>query len=250
MEMRKDQFVQIEALPSEQAGKILGARKLVLARNIVRGFAIGFFVCLMVAPFAIYFGPMIEMKQSTKTVLLVISCVIISLFLILPLILGQRNRWLRRIAQQEINSRADKIVNPSASDVHFVEIVPRGNWNDESLAENAVDVGFLAIDHDDGYLLFEGDNERYRIPAQAIMECKQDYYSRWRFRPGGWVGGSKYEVRYFFVVVTVKLSEQPFEIPFRIRFGKNLFTQSQRRFANLELLEEIHKTQTAFAKTS
>lgn len=250
MEDREIQFAQIEVLPSEHAGKILGAKSLEFARNFDFWFSYSFVGFLFAVAFMTYLGLTKGFEPLVKTILFVILCSVLSLLVVVLLIFGQKNRWLRHIAWQEINRRPDKIVNPSAANVRFVEVVPKGNWNNESLEENAVDVGFLAVDFNNGCLLFEGDNERYRIPAQAIIESKQDYYSRWKYITTAPSYGHKFEVRYFFVVVTVNLSGQSFEIPFRIRFGKKLLTQEQRRFANFEFLEEIHKMQRAFLQTS
>ena len=52
-----------------------------------------------------------------------------------------------------------------------MEVVPRRNWGQIAL-QNAEDVGFLDLDAQRRELLFEGDNKRYRIPAQAVVSCE------------------------------------------------------------------------------
>lgn len=116
--------------------------------------------------------------------------------------------------------------------MRFVEIVPKSAWNETSLSENATDVGFLDIQN--GWLLFEGDNERYRIPARAIVKCEQDYYTRA-------IGGRKNTVFFHFVVVTVKMSEQAStEIPFRIRKSVSLWSDQKATDENYQFLRDIN----------
>jgi hypothetical protein len=52
-----------------------------------------------------------------------------------------------------------------------VDVVPRANWN-RMMFENAADIGFLAVDTERREIRFEGDKERYRIPAEAIVSCE------------------------------------------------------------------------------
>ena len=40
------------------------------------------------------------------------------------------------------------------------------------MLETASDVGFLRLDSARGLLLFEGDKERYWVPAGAILSCE------------------------------------------------------------------------------
>ena len=127
-------------------------------------------------------------------------------------------------------------MNPDAPGVRFVEIVPKSNWLDTTLLENATDVGFVALK--DGCSLFEGDNERYRIPAGAIFKCEPDYYTRLVPR--------KTPIRYHFVVMTMKVSEQmTAEVPFRIRNTVSLWSDEKASAANYEFLREINHLKVA-----
>jgi hypothetical protein len=60
-------------------------------------------------------------------------------------------------------------VRPGGDSI-FVEIIPRANWN-RMMLENATDIGFLAVDVPGREIRFEGDKERYRIPAAALKSC-------------------------------------------------------------------------------
>jgi len=61
-------------------------------------------------------------------------------------------------------------VDPDDPRAIFVEIVPRRNWG-RVMADTASDVGILLIDSERGEIVYEGDNERFRIPARAIISC-------------------------------------------------------------------------------
>lgn len=79
-------------------------------------------------------------------------------------------RYISSIARRAISSRRDAIVRPGDGSV-FVDVVPRANWN-RMMWENAADIGFLAVDPERREIRFEGDKERYRIPAEAIISCE------------------------------------------------------------------------------
>jgi hypothetical protein len=150
-----------------------------------------------------------------------------------------KNRWLRYVARRKIRRRADSLVDPGASDARFVEIVPRANWDVRGLSENATDVGFLSFDFDGRFILFEGDTQRYRIPASALLDCEQDHYSRSTTIDKY---GARYEVRFYFVIVKIRLSEDTTsEIPFRIRISRGLFGDKSQRNGNAEFLKDMER---------
>jgi hypothetical protein len=86
-----------------------------------------------------------------------------------------RNPWSSRFVQHKIQSeflrRPDPVVDPNHPDAIMVEVVPRRNWG-QVLLTNAEDQGFLFVDTKGRQLLFEGDQQRYRIPAEAILSCE------------------------------------------------------------------------------
>ena len=108
---------------------------------------------------------------------------------------------------------------------------------------NATDVGFLGFDFQNGLILFEGDNERYRIPASAIVECRQEYCSRFTSTQflAGYASRSHKERRYFFVVITARFSGRDWELPFRILTGKGFLNQDNQGAANLAFLKEVRR---------
>jgi hypothetical protein len=80
------------------------------------------------------------------------------------------NRGLFRIARRNVQTRLRRWVEPSAADSLFIEVVPFANRH-RLMLETASDVGFLTVNQQRREILFEGDKERYRIPAQAIGAC-------------------------------------------------------------------------------
>jgi hypothetical protein len=85
-----------------------------------------------------------------------------------------RNPWSSRYVQHKIRSeflrRPDPVVDPNHPDAILVEVIPRRNWG-QVMLDNAEDQGFLFVDSERRQLLFEGDQQRYRIPAEAILSC-------------------------------------------------------------------------------
>lgn len=151
-----------------------------------------------------------------------------------------QNRWLRRVANREILSRTRRLVEPDQAESRFVALVPRTQWACPTIF-NAADVGFVTLDRSNAMVLFEGDEECYRIPVKSIVESKQEYslhYSSTSTRGGE----PRYrESRFFFVVITAKFEQGVKELAFRIIPGKGASTQETQGAANLAFLKEIHK---------
>jgi len=72
-------------------------------------------------------------------------------------------RWLR----ERIDRRPDAIVKSDDPDAFFVQLIPRKYWKD-TIDENASDVGLLVLDRLRGELRYEGDIERWTVPAESI----------------------------------------------------------------------------------
>lgn len=81
-------------------------------------------------------------------------------------------RWLR----ERIDRRPDAVVAADDPDALFVQHIPRENWK-VSIGENASDVGLLVLDYSRGVLLYEGDGERWLVPAASIRSFKLDRFT-------------------------------------------------------------------------
>jgi hypothetical protein len=77
--------------------------------------------------------------------------------------------YLFFMARTEFLRRRDALVDPKNPEAILAEMVPRRNWGQLGGAE---DLGFLLVDAERRQLLFEGDNKRYQIPAQAVTSCE------------------------------------------------------------------------------
>jgi hypothetical protein len=102
------------------------------------------------------------------------------------------NRYLRRRVCAELDLRLDRLVNPSDAGTVLVEVVPRANWG-AMMLETATDVGFLQIDPRGRQVLFEGDKERWRVPAASILKVTAE--------PATAAQGSIGEVPYYMCVI-------------------------------------------------
>ncbi|HEV3256339.1 MAG TPA: hypothetical protein VG013_05610 [Gemmataceae bacterium] len=80
-------------------------------------------------------------------------------------------RYFRQVARRAFRERPDCLVAPDQPGAVFVEVIPRRNWNQMKI-ESATDMGFLLVDREQGRLLFEGDRERYEVPAKALVACE------------------------------------------------------------------------------
>jgi hypothetical protein len=117
--------------------------------------------------------------------------------------------YLRRVARGEIKSRPNGIVDPDDPKAIFVELVPRPNWT-RLMLETATDVGFLLVEEARREVLFEGDGERMRIPAGAILSCEVEQTI---------IGGeaAAAAMKYYFTVIRVQSPSSIRELPFAYR---------------------------------
>jgi energy-coupling factor transporter transmembrane protein EcfT len=251
MPQQSSQIAEVEAISPEFSGRILTSFSIFFDNWFLTLILLGGFVLILLGGYLLF--DLDEISKQTK--IIGISSLLFGLFLWAVFFFFDRinpsffsNSRLRRRARRELKCRLDKIVNPEDVDSRFVEIVPRARWA-KPMLRNAVDVGFLKVDQQNGFLFFEGDNERYRIPAQAIIKCEQAYSSGFDSSTRNYYGRTVttyIEHRYFFTALAVKLENQTFEIAFRILAGKGLFNLEQQGSASLELLKEIHQMQKSF----
>ncbi len=133
---------------------------------------------------------------------------------------------LQRRARAAVKARPDEIVDPDDPDALFVDIVPRAHWG-KMMIENATDVGFLAVDDARRELRFEGDCERLRIPAAAILACwvQEDTIA----------AGTTGAISYAMLAVRVRAGKGVRELPFVPR-GTIAKFGAAKRTARMEAL--------------
>jgi hypothetical protein len=153
-------------------------------------------------------------------------------FFVNPTWLG--NRYLLKTVQREFARRAGCLVDLHDPDALFVEIVPKLNWGKLGW-ENARDVGFLRVDKARREILFEGDQERWRIPAAAITHCDVEFFVEGQ--------GTHAATKIFYVVLRARHPSEFWEAPIRERTGMGLFRSGQRKKSAIRLCEAIRAIQ-------
>jgi hypothetical protein len=255
MLQRNSQFAEIEAIAPEFSGRILTRLTIFFDNSFSAVILLSGLIFILGGGYLLF-----DLDEISKQVKIIgISSLLFGLFLWAIFFFFDRINpsffsycRLRHIAGRELKRRLDRIINPEDSDSRFVEVVPRARWA-KPMLRSAVDVGFLKVDQQNGFLFFEGDNERYRIPAHAIVKCQQEFTSGFDSSTRNYYGRTVttyIQRRYFFTVLMVKLESQTFEIAFRILTGKGLFNLEQQGSASLDFLKEIHQMQNTFSATN
>jgi hypothetical protein len=145
-------------------------------------------------------------------------------------------RSLYRAACRHFRSRPDLLVDPDDPEAIFVEVVPRRNWaRANRMLETASDVGFLKIDAERGLLLFEGDRERYQIPAGAVLGCEVE-----QVEPPNSFTTQTDHYPHFMAVVRANHPDGPWEGPMAVRHDAlGIFAGRSHHARAMELREWI-----------
>lgn len=164
----------IEQVPEPYAGRLLTRANAAIANTLVFGHQLIPLLLLFA-----HLGTVALVAQFVGNGLLVALYAlggIIAAVLLMRRIMRVSNRfpvnsryycWQFR---RQLANRPDLLVPFNDPHACFVEVIPRTNWG-KAMLESAADMGLLAIDPDRGELRFEGDRERWRIPADAIGGC-------------------------------------------------------------------------------
>jgi hypothetical protein len=173
-------FVDVRLVDPEFAGRILTRHRLVMAYLIGTLPLLAMLVGLgllaagypTVFPKDADFPRWFAVSRPQGEVLFVSGCILAFVGTVwgiaIPSLLS--NRYNYGVVRNAINCRRDAIVTPGPG-TWLVDVVPRSHWN-RMMMENAADIGFLAVDEQRREIRFEGDKERYRIPADAIRSCE------------------------------------------------------------------------------
>ncbi len=239
--------VETKTLPPEFSGRILSRRNVLIGNALSFSLLLVFFgglgLALWGALAAFPDHPPPEGVSPTAKVFGITLLTMGLSFFVFGALLGVTNvnlfsnRRLRKVTRREFKRRPANLVEPDSPHARFVEVVPKLNWG-KMMLETATDVGFLAIDHQRGLVLFEGDKECYRIPVQSIAWCAAEVYVHGE--------GTHGATRLYYVVVRANHPTQFWEAPFRVRMGNGLFTRRQQRRATEQLLKEINELKAAF----
>lgn len=149
-----------------------------------------------------------------------------------PSFLG--NRYVRKVLRRELERRTSLMVDLNDPDALFVEYVPKINWG-KLMLDNASDAGPLVVDQQKREIRFEGDKERWRIPAAAITYCEFEFFVQQQ-------GHAK--SRMYYAVLRANHRGGFWEAPIRPR-GKLGPFSGRRKKATRQLFEAIQKIRGA-----
>jgi hypothetical protein len=223
------EFAEVTPLGSDHAGKVL-TKKMILIGN-----ALG--VCVLVA----FIGGLgllawgasildrVDKGMSDAKPAGIALCVIGGAS-VLSALIGMLfdssfggNRILRKAFKAELARRSGVLVDANDPDAIFVEIVPKLTWG-KMMLENASDVGLLVVDKARREIRFEGDKERWRVPANAITGCEVE-----KFVQGEGTHGA---TKIFYTVLRANRRSGFWEAPIRHRVATGLFSGKRKKLAN------------------
>jgi hypothetical protein len=121
-------------------------------------------------------------------------------------------RYQRRAARSVVELRPEALFNPADPDVDFVRVVPRVNWG-KLMLNQATDVGFLKVDRASRCLLFEGDIQRWRIPAQSLVSVAVESYVPLGKPEGPPRPEDPPQERYYLTVIKARVGDDEWEAP-------------------------------------
>lgn len=109
----------------------------------------------------------------------------------------------RHLLRRAIASRPSPLVDHSDSRAIFAEMCPRRHWNGPSPANGEYNQGLMLVDGNERVIRFEGDYQRYWIPADSILACTVEA-----------LGGMGTTAAMFAVVLQVRIGSGVWEFPF------------------------------------
>jgi hypothetical protein len=112
--------------------------------------------------------------------------------------------YLHSVARRALKQRPNAWVEADNPDVMYVQVIPRSHWG-KIMLENASDVGYLLVEKTRRVILFEGDRERWRIPAEAVISCEIEHFS-----PGTATDGP---FRFYVAVLRAQTVAETWEAP-------------------------------------
>ena len=236
-------YAEITPLSGDYAGKIMTRKTSLTASMFSALIAAGLFGGLILALGGLFIGfpdhpPAggVSLREKIVGGVMVgvgFACFLVSvgISLVNPGFLA--NRYLRKLFLSELARRTSVAVDANDPDALFVEIVPKLNWG-RMMLENASDIGLLVVDRGRRELRFEGDKERWRIPAAAIASCE---FEKYVYRRGN------HSATIYFAIVRANHRNGFWEAPIRERMGTGLFSGRQKKSAQ-RLFEAIESIRT------
>jgi hypothetical protein len=167
----------IEDLPADEAGNVFNRR--VFAVLTVVALAPLALALVLAIGLAVYVGlRWSDLGGGAKAGTAAIALAGLVVALVYTVRYGEYlpTRIQQRLIAAAIRKRSDALVQPGDPDAIYVGVVPRKNWG-RMMLETSTDIGLLKIDAQRRELLFEGDRQRWRIPADSIASCEVEEYA-------------------------------------------------------------------------
>jgi hypothetical protein len=169
--VRTDREPRIQRLKPDESGRVLDRRRI--RRFYFLMLPILFPILVTGAGAVLAWGVEVQNGESIGIALMVVGgglfflyCIYESFFIgVYP------SRCYLRWLRERIDRRPNAIVTSDDPDAFFVQIIPREKWT-VSMGENAADVGLLVVDTKKDELRYEGDLERWTVPADCIRSFK------------------------------------------------------------------------------
>jgi hypothetical protein len=117
--------------------------------------------------------------------------------------------YLRSVARSVIELRPKALFNPRDEQAVYIDVVPRKNWGKVMVREFS-DTGLLKVDEGSRCVLFEGDQERWRIPTTSLVSVDVESY-----RPAGHVEGTEPGEWMHATVIKARVADTIWEAPIR-----------------------------------
>lgn len=113
-------------------------------------------------------------------------------------------RFHKRLLLAAVASRPDSLISADNPSAFVAEMCPRRLWlAGENSPYGASNLGLMLVDHDSRAILFEGDYERYWIPAESILDARVERVPI----------GEPTTASYYGVVLQVRLASRAWELP-------------------------------------
>ncbi|HZV35377.1 MAG TPA: hypothetical protein VFB72_12460, partial [Verrucomicrobiae bacterium] len=235
-------LAEVTPVEPAYAGKVLTTKVGLVVTALSLISILGVFVPIGMAALGVYLGfpdhpPAGGVSMGTKiigAVLLGLAALIfvtnmVVLFTI-PDYLGRR--YMSNLIQREFCRRPKPLVSPTDSDVRLVQVIPRNNWGSVKLFD-CTDIGFLRVDKQRRELLFEGDKQYYRVPAEAIKSCQIETFTYGQGTAGA--------TTLYHVVMHATHPSGIWEVPLSQRGNIGKFRRKSRQKWALELQAEIRE---------
>jgi hypothetical protein len=154
-------------------------------------------------------------------------------------------RYQVGVGKRRLGVRPNALFGPNEEGLMPVEVFDRKAWT--SVICKSIDFGFLQIDPRSRVLLFEGDKNRWHLPASSLTRCRIEEAHV------GSEGNAQAEKRYY-VALSVDCDGEEWEvglIPTRSQFGHDgKDARYARARALFEQLEEVVARRPASAHTA